>query len=277
MKVIVATTYNEDTDMELLEQCIKSLKHADGFVIGVDRDPTYTDTLLRRRFSSWNNIEYVNVDTKKSRLGAVVAFCERYQSEEDVYCLVVDNRCTYPCHLVTEYRNQVDNLNKAINEKLPNTVGSAYGMSGVVMLPNKKKDWDAEFEKLINGDSGDDEETPQEKKTEFGYVRENATIDYLEISGSILIHRSQLFNDFISYINRVLTLEHSLNDDVLLCNFLASKKVMRTQICSIFINRFMMDRLECFKHCHIDEEQKKESFVNTAITLRKADMFRAYD
>ena len=97
---------------------------------------------------------------------------------------------------------------------------------------------DMELESLLKGT-----ETNFERRTVIGYLKENATVDILQQYCSIFLHRSTLANDFQDYLEQCkhLLCSATQSSDVIISNYFARKGIVRTQICTLTINRYIID------------------------------------
>lgn len=205
-------------------------------------------------------------------VAAVMGVVNRYKPDDDAWIVVCNPKCNYPPHLLQEYSLGIDSLNKSLKEKLPDSNGSIFGIAGAVMAKNKNLNLEREFQQLI----GDIDEHHEERNM-IGYVKETATIDYLESSGSILLRRSQIQDDFTDYVKAVEMTE-SLSADVVLSNYFAKHNVLRTQICSLTINRFMLDRCGYHKNYYEPPAADKQAlFEQTVRHLRAKELFYTYE
>ena len=269
MKIIVAMTCNAE-DMQYINDSVRSLQEGvrapDEIVV------TLKDGLKVTKSLKNNDKVYISRIVKDyGELTALTGVMERYPIHSDVYILYLNSNCTYPPHLLHEYETSVTDLDKALKEKLPNSTGSVYGLGGIVMMADKKRNLEKEFLSL----TGSGEEHGYELRTIHSYVRENATVDYLESTGSVLVHRSVLQDDFFTYLAQVWQ-EH-WSQDVLLSNYFAKKNILRTQICNWSINRFLLHRGGYLKHvAPISDEDKRVLYENTAQHLRKLGCFHVY-
>jgi hypothetical protein len=278
MKIVVAIT---GSDTIHINNAVKSL--LDGMI-----QPSEILVTLKRGSGSgselgWpDKVHILFLDDDYGSLTAIVGAMERYPAHSDTYILFLNSNCTYPPHLIKEYEQCVPDLEKALREKLPNNNGSVYGLSGVVMAPDKQRNLDLEFRDLI-GKPID----PYEVRNTLGYVRENATVDYLESCGSVLIHRSQLKDDFLVYLakakakdtgSELAPNQETLSMDVILSNYFAKHRFLRTQICNFAINRFMLIRAGYFQNYReLDEQDKRDLYERTVKHLRSKGCFYTYE
>jgi hypothetical protein len=230
--------------------------------------------LKRKSGSMDSRVHIQRLDKDYGSLTAIVGAMQRYPAHYDAHILFLNSNCTYPPHLINEYNLSIAELEKGLKQKLPDSNGSIYGLAGVVMAPDKNRNLDLEFDDLI-GKSNSSFET----RNLIGYVRENATVDYLESMGSVLIHRSKLKDDFLVYLSKVIepTTEGSLSMDVVLSNYFAKHSVLRTQVCNLAINRFMLLRAGYLKnHKEHDEQNKRTLYERTVKHLRSKGCFYTY-
>jgi hypothetical protein len=281
--VAVMTCINKDSTH--IEECVNSLFESisppEEIIITLLERTELPKSLARKYFGRLH-IQYLDKDYQS--LTALVGFMERYPEHNDVYTIYLNSDCVYPLHLISEYKHSLAELNKTIKDKLPDSKGSVFGISGIVMVEDKKRNMEKEFLSLTdtaNASASDNDSasasTNFEKRTLLGSVQENATVDYLESVGSILIHRSQLQDDFLIYLGKVWTNDITLSPDVILCNYFALKNIMRTQVCNIIINRYMMARMACFKnHKELPDQEKRDTYENTIKHLRGLQCFSVY-
>jgi hypothetical protein len=192
---------------------------------------------------------------------------------DDAYILLLENDCTYPPHLISEYNATVGEIKKDLDQKLPNNKGSVYGLCGVIMTPDKAKILEHEFKELVG-----EHEEGFESRCGIGYLRENATVDFLELTGSILIHRSLIGADFMDYMADVRSKASAgVDKDIVLSNYFAKHGILRTQICNLAINRFMLLRGGYMRmHKALSDEEKQRKYVATVSELRSRGVFYAY-
>jgi hypothetical protein len=273
MKIVAVMTCHEK-DLPNVDRCVRSLMESisppEEIIITLVKNTDVPDTL-----KNTNSVCVQYADTDYGSLTAVLGFMDKYPNHSDVYAVLLNSSCIYPVHLISEYKHSLLDLQKAIKDKLPASNGSVFGITGVVMAEDKKLNMEREFKSLVD----DNLNTGYEKRTLLGYVRENATVDYLETSGSILIHRNQLQNDFLTYLSKVWpkTSATELSTDIILCNYLALKNTVRTQICNIIINRYMMERMGCFKNnVAMPDQEKRDMYENTVKHLRTLKCFNVY-
>jgi len=270
MNIVVAMT-GYDEDMPHIHEAVKSL--LDGLVqpseilITFHKGVKVPATLKKKE-----KVHIQRSDKDYGQMTAIVGAMERYSSHSDVYILYLANNVTYPPHLIKEYAMCVEDLNKNLKEKLPNSNGSVYGLGGVLMVQDKKRNLDLEFQHLT-GKKTDAYET----RNMVAYVRETATVDYLEACCSMIIHRSNLKDDYIVYIDKVLDSPQPLCMDVVLSNYFAKHQILRTQICNLAINRFMMMRCGYLKHVMMDEHKKRVLYEYTVKHLRSLGCFYTYE
>jgi hypothetical protein len=281
MKFVVAMTCCE-ADLVYINDCVKSLLA--GMIVPEEiiitlGEGTKIPTALRKKMTqSDSRIKLVRVDKDYGSLTAIVGAMERHPVSSDMYIVFLNSNCTYPPHLLKEYEMSIPDLDRGLKEKLPNNNnGSIYGLGGVVMAQDKNANLDREFQKLI----GVNDEHYEERNL-IGYVRDNATVDYLESCTSLCIHRSLLKNDFLVYLAKVIPSteeghNRGISLDIILSNYFAKHQILRLQICNLAINRFMLHRSGYLVH-HQEppEQQKRELFEHTVKYLRKLNSFYAY-
>lgn len=286
MKLIVVMTCTAN-DLKYINDTVRSLQEGirvpDEIVVTLQEGIKPPPSLKRK-----GGVHLQRSAHDYGALTALVGAMERYPKHSDVYLVFLNSNCTYPPHLLQEYETSIGELDRALKQKLPNSEGSVYGLGGVVMVADKKRNLEQEFQALT-GDTEDDYET----RSVIGYIRENATVDFLESLGSVVIHRSQLNDDFLAYLAKVWPqapecdddaptwtppVGHELSADIVLSNYFAKHKVLRTQICNLAINRFMLIRGGYLTgHKEPSDSDKRELYERTVKHLRKLGEFYAYD
>lgn len=264
-------------DLPHVNNSIKSLQEGirppDEIVVTLQDDVTDTN-LLKLKLKCNVGVHFIRIAKSYGSLSALVGVMERYPIHSNVYVMFLDSNCTYPPHLLQEYQLSLADLNKALKVKLPDIVDSVYGLGGIVMLADKNRNLEKEFQSLIK-EKEEEEDKGYEQRTIHGYVRDNATVDYLESFGSILIHRSRLKEDFVDYLTTVW--QADLSQDVIFNNYLAKHKILRTQICNLSINRYLLYRGGYLRgHTELPEADKRALYENTAQYLRTKDSFYIY-
>jgi len=280
MKFVVAMTCCA-ADLEYLNDCVRSL--LDGILLPEEiiitlRDGIKIPSVLRKKVTQPDSkIKVVRVDKDYGSLTAIVGAMERHPVNSDMYIVFLNSNCTYPPHLLKEYEISIPDLDRSLKEKLPNNNGSIYGLGGIVMAQDKNANLDREFQKLIGACT-----EQYEERNLIGYVRDNATVDYLESCASLCIHRSLLKNDFLVYLAKVIpSIEEGHNRgialDIVLSNYFAKHQILRLQICNLAINRFMLHRSGyLIHHQEPPEQQKRELFEHTVKYLRGLNSFYSY-
>lgn len=278
-KVVVGIALGKDcpTSDQCL-RCIESLQrntHKPDLI-----QVTYyaTDPSDQPAMSLRRSVELKRTDKDLGILGSMLTFMSTHDAEADAALLIVDGSCTYPPHLIKEYLSCAPELHSSLIKEMPEANGSIYGMAGIIMTEDKKKYLDQMFESLTSKDGNEDEDAKHERLTVMSQTVNNATVHYLDPVGSIMIYRKQLQNDFVAYVAMVWNEAESLSMDVLLSNYFASKKIVRTQICNMFINRFMMSRMGCFDGYKAPKPADLAAkYLGTIKHLRSLDAFRVYD
>jgi hypothetical protein len=284
MKVVAGLTVSSENEALHAWDCMESLRLGtsppDEILLTVLEGIDLPSALKTMIMSPTIIVNYVDKDY--GSLGVLFAFLNRYPSSSspDVSIVMVNSTCTYPPHLINEYVTSVPELEKSLAVQLPESKGCIFGISGILMTEDKKKNMDAEFASLIS-DNDNDDSAPLEKLTVMSQTATNATVHYLDIAGSIIIHRRFLSGDFVAYLAMVWRWASDnkvdLSADVILCNYMASKKIVRTQICNIFINRFMMGRMGCFKEYESNTDiTSSKMYLATTDHLRKQKCFYVY-
>lgn len=277
MKVIVSVTSTPE-DMQYMQSAVDSLQSGlqkpDHILITLATDRKYSIPNPLRKIP---NVTINRIDNDYGPLTAIVGFIEEYPASADVYCLYLNGNCQYPRNLLREFTGSLAELNRILAEKLPNFKGSVYGLGGIVMVPDRQRVMDMEFDGLLKG-----EDTNFEKRSIIGYVKENATVDILESYGCVFFHRSQIGDDFMEYLKACKKTQADagavLCSDMILSNYFAKNTLMRTQMCTLNINRFMLDAAGFTEHRkHRDKPAKEEVLLRTAMALRKDKMFYLWD
>lgn len=116
----------------------------------------------------------------------------------------------------------------------------------------------------------------REKRTTIGYVRENATVDVLEQYGGVLLHRSQVSSDLLSYLDKYRS--HLAGaGDLLLANYLAKRGINRTQVCVLTLNRYMLDAVGfTVKRVPTDKQTKEARYLRAVSELKDRGDFRLW-
>lgn len=272
-KVVIGITL--DKNHTFIDKCIESLLHNTHKPDSIQVTYTGTGPIPSFKSMSSTEVQIYHAVADYGAINAVITFCSTH-TEGDTVLIIVDGSCTYPPHLIQEYLNSAPELHKSLISQVPEANGSIYGLAGVIMIEDNKKNLDHLFESLISKSDTDIEE--HEKLSVMSQTVNNATVHYLDPVGSIMMRRDQLHDDFMGYISHVWSDRKDLSTDVLLSNYFASKKIVRTQICNIFINRFMMARMGCFdKYTSPDPIGNNAKYVDTVRHLRSLNAFRAYD
>jgi len=177
--------------------------------------------------------------------GAVKWCKESLSSEEqkDIWILICNDNCVYPQHLMNEYMSCVPEIVRILNEK--NKTGLVesnlcFGLSGITLTEDKKTAMDMEIECLR-----ENKPLPTiEKRSRFGYLKDNCNVDILEQFASIIVPLSCIDNDLETYLKIYMSpkLTTSQCSDLVLSNYLARKKIMRVQIYNYAINRHLLLR-----------------------------------
>ncbi len=248
MKIVVCITSTPE-DMQYLSDAVESLQFGlrkpDQILVTLPTDKKYT---IPNNIRKMPNVVINRIDADLGVLSSVVGFVQEYKADSDVYALVLNSNCTYPKNLLREFELSIPELDKVLSTKIPNFKGSVYGLSGQVIVPDKSRLLEQEFDDLLNG-----AETHIEKRSVIGYVKENATVDILESYGGIMFHRSQIDTDaFMSYLHKTNKYTKGA-EDLLLSNYFAQRSLQKTQICSLTLNRYILDGVGYTEH----REQRK--------------------
>lgn len=223
------------------------------------------------------NVSIYRMGTDIGILGTVCTFMSTHPQDADAILIIVNGSCTYPPHLISEYLSSAPELHRSLIGQMPEANGSIYGLAGIIMTEDKKRYLDQMFDSLTSKDSGT---TEHERLTVMSQTVNNATVHYLDPVGSIMFYRKQLSPDFPIYIDKVWDKSKDLSTDVLLSNYFASKKIVRTQMCNIFINRFMMARMGCFDGYNAASPNPTDvtaKYLDTIEHLRSLNAFCAYE
>lgn len=275
MKLVVAMTCSE-SDVSRINDSVNSLLN--GLLSPTDIVITMLDGVkipqgIRKKLVQPNSIVHLQrADKNYGALSALLGVMERYPiADPEMYIVLLHANCTYPPHLLKEYALTIPELAVSLKQKLPQSTGSVYGIGGVVMTKDKNLNLDREFQQLIG--KSDDQ---YEEKNILGYVRENATVDFLETCSSMCINRTLVKDDFLNYLEKTGLAD--LSHDIVLSNYFAKHQVLRTQICNLAINRFMLVRSGCFEnHKSPSEDDKRDLFEHTIRHLRKLGCFYVYE
>lgn len=185
------------------------------------------------------------------------------QSNKPYYYLITTPGIEYPVHLLQEYLSMHRPLNNTLKEKMEKDNkpfrGSVMGVSGVIMAnnPNSNRNLDLELEMLLNGLNLPDEPV----RNSIGYMHENATIDILELSGSVFAYSEDLNpSELISY--------DQINPDVGLANLCAQKGISRLQICTLTLNRFILEKMHILPN---NKDNQLSSYLEGLEYLKKHD------
>lgn len=278
MNVVIALSCGP-ADVGHITSTIKSLQEGNvkphEIVVTLCGGAKAPSSLKKRAMVTGSRIYINSTDINvQGSLAAVVGIVNRYKATDNVYIIVCDAKCDYPPHLLQEYATSVDELNHRLKEKLPDSDSSIYGVAGTVMAKNKNLSLEREFQQLI----GKTDEQHEERNM-IGYVRETATIDFLESCGSILLRRSQLKDDFMDYLKTAVgSGSDALSSDVILSNYFAKHKILRTQICTLTLNRFMLNRCG-YQKCYTElpAAEKQSLFEKTVRHLRAKGVFYCYE
>ena len=276
MKIVVSITSSPE-DIKHLSKTIDSIQS--GLIQPIEILVTLTNKqkytipdFLRRK----KGVRINRIDQDYGALNGLVGFTQQYKLTEDVHCVLVSSTCQYPRNLLSEYVNNTNSMDAVLKEKISNFTGAAYGLAGIVIVPNKKRVLDMEFNNLISG-----KEEKFEQRTMIGYIKDNATVDVLETFGTILLHRRYLEDDFIVYLDRVQLLiadSYSFCTDMLLSNYLTSKGIIKTQLCNLNINRFMLDSGGFTeKRKSRSKSDKEQIYLNTVNYLRAINSFKLWE
>ena len=226
------------------------------------------------------------------------AFLEMFpQSDDglypDVYAVLVDGRQTYPKNYLYDMGLTIKELSPQISTKLPDAKGVVYGIAGVMVLPDKDRNLDTEFDALtqVGAPPGYKAET----RNQVGYGKDTMTVDYLELWGGIIVHRSLLDDSAPELPDMVqkdtgdiadctsdisdsahLSLCPSLSFELAMSSYLAERSYSRLQICNLYINRYVMIRMGLHEETMNDCE-KSDQCVKIAAFMRKNNNFHIYD
>lgn len=269
MKIVVCITSTPE-DMQYLSDMVESLqlnlRKPDQILITLSIDKKY---VIPNNVRKMPNVVINRIDNDLGVLSSVVGFVQEYKNDADVYAIVLNSNCTYPRNLLRELEMTIPELDKVLGTKIPNFKGSVYGLGGQVVVPDKSRLLEQEFEDLLSG-----AETRVEKRSIIGYVKENATVDVLESYGSIVFHRSQIDTDsFMSYLQKTANYPRG-SEDLLLANYFAQRSLQKTQICSITLNRYILDGAGYTEHREQRKHRAKqvqEDIYQTAIKKLRAD------
>ena len=267
MNIVVVTNYTLYTD-DLIRSIKQGMQQPKEILVGLASGADASRPAAGP--TPYDGVVYTEVPDNYGELGILVSAMKRY-SHSDIHFLYLHGNCTYPPHLIREYELSVKEIGRGLNEKLPNNRGSVYGLGGVVMVADKQRNMELELKTLM----GELTES-YEQRSLIGCVRENATVDFLEAFGSILIHQSFLKDDFVEYLDTTMGVS-GLSTDIILSNYFARNAILRTQICNLAINRYMLFRSGCLKN-YVDlcDQDKRVLYERTVKHLRSVNCFSCY-
>ena len=275
MKVVVVMTCNE-SNLKHVNDCVDSLLNGVSppteilitFQKGVKIPLAIKDNKIIR--TSWAEKNY-------GQLSGIVDAIKYYpnNTDTDTCILYLNCNCTYPSHLINEYVSCLPDLNKHLFKETPINNGCIYGLAGIKMINDKKRNLDLEFQQLL-GKS----EITYETRNVISGTENNSLMDYLECWGSILMHSSQFKADFIVYLDKVTDngKNQNLSMDIVLSNYFAKHDIHRAQMCTLFINRYMMQRSGCsINYKELSKDDKKILYEDTIKHLRSNNSFYTYE
>ena len=209
-------------------------------------------------------------------LTGLVCALELYGDDAAVTLVLVSSTMRYPKNLLQEISAIKPELEKQLRAKMPQYTSSVWGLGGTVMVRNKEHNMELELQALMAG-----EDVPAaDARSIIGYVRDNATIDILETAGVIVFDRNQIVKrDFMALVEpfRAGLAAQQYCGDVLLSNYFGGRGVFRTQICTLSLNRFMLEVCGYSDRRRRRSKPAKEAVIaNTVKALQSANAFRLW-
>jgi hypothetical protein len=193
--------------------------------------------------------------------------------------LLVLGGVIYPRHLLQHYINNIQTLEadlvRQMTEKKVDYNGVVFGISGLTMVSNRKENIVKNTTSLLKHTN-----PFYVQRNQCGWINSNATMDILELRGSVLID-AKILTGFTDYVRKI-TLPDTITEaeaadytSVLLSNFLANKNVMRTQICNIELSRLLLEHFDSFQKepKHSNDNDKNVSLVKIIQNLYEQNMF----
>jgi hypothetical protein len=240
IKLVVAVCY---TNSSYIPNSVKSI--IDGFIrctdiVVADYGPPLATSLRKKE-----NVSIIRTP-KYGALSSLYAAVEKHGTGPDVHYILIDGNTIYMPHLIPEYLNTAPQMDKIIAEKINDSTklkGVVYGLAGVIFGENKKQALDDELSSLL-GET--DEPSSGFSCTTPNISQENSTVDLLDFMGSVYIRGpflDGLKEEMFATVKSYQTAEAA----VLLANWLASKDVLRVQVCTLTNNRFIMERIKSFE------------------------------
>jgi len=178
-------------------------------------------------------------------LSSLYAILQKYGTAPEVHVVLVDEATTYMPHLIAEYLNTTPEILRQLQAQIPSVTGAVYGLCGVLFAEDKQKDLENELESLLDCTEETVKTESKIKRSTPTVMKDTATVDLLEFTGSIFCQASQL----AGFKEDAFKKPHAYNRfeaTVILSNFFASKQILRVNICHLANNRFIMDRIGCF-------------------------------
>lgn len=176
-------------------------------------------------------------------LSSLIAAIKKHGTAENVKYIIVDDHVTYMPHLIQEYLSSSLELENLLILKLKDTEkvfkGSVFGLSGIVFIENKQENLENELKSLLCNE----QEEKFLTRTQPACLKDNSTVDVLEIYGSIYFTGDQI-SGFVEELekkefNKVTAAVH-------LSNYFSKKGIYKTQICNLVNNKYIMEKIDCF-------------------------------
>jgi hypothetical protein len=190
--------------------------------------------------------------------------------------LLVEAGNSYPPHLVTQYRTAgrelgprlIDQINQIPEDRRPKCQGQVYGIGGVNFVTDRQRSLAEEYQYLTDY-SLDGTIRPKTQRNGLGYFRDNATVEILEFAYSLWLPLSTQLIGLTNFLECNRTLR-SVLPDLLFSVFLAQKNLVRVQLCTLVLNRYMMECLGCTPT--INQETKNKLYLKHAELLASRNL-----
>jgi hypothetical protein len=241
IKLVVAVCY---TNSSYVPNAVKSV--TDGFVrctdiVVADYGPPLPTSLRKK-----DNVSIVRTP-KYGYLSSFYAAVEKHGTGPDVHYILIDGSTIYMPHLISEFLNIAPQMDKIIAEKINGASklnGIIYGLAGIIFSDNKQQALEDELSSLL----GETDAAPSSgfSCTTPNISQENSTVDLLDFMGSVYI-RGPFLEGIKDEIFATVKSYQAAEAAVLLANWLASKDVLRVQVCTLTNNRFIMERIKSFE------------------------------
>jgi len=268
---VVAILTSTPEDMDNITDTINSLifgsRPPEEIVIALPLTARYKIPAALRHSE---RIRLERTDYDFGSLTGLACALELYDDRADIQLMLVSSTMRYPKNIVQEFLAIRPELEKQLASKLPQYTSSIWGTGGTVMVQNKERDMDRELEALMAGH----DIAPSDNRTIIGYVRENATVDILETHGVIWLNRQQVVkSDFMQMLKKYGDglVKGLLCGDTLLSNYMASRNIFRTQICTLTLNRYLLEVGGFSDHRRRRTKQAKEIVVANTVKLLQSN------